>query len=72
MPQVTVTLAIDADTYQRFYAGGVRDVVATLADGRTLRFPAGILRHVVTHDGVNGRFVIRYSNEGKFTGIERA
>lgn len=72
MPQVTVTLAIDAEDYRRHYGGGVRDVVAVTNDGRTLRFPATILREVVTRDGVHGRFVIRYSEQGKFTGIERA
>ncbi len=72
MPEVTVTLAIDAEDYRRYYAGGVRDVVARSTDGRQLRFPANILRHVVTHSGVHGRFVIRYEANGRFTSITRA
>lgn len=71
MPEVSVTLAIDRDQYLKHYRDGVRDVVATSNDGKTLRFPANILRGVVTHDGVRGTFVISYSAQGRFTGIRR-
>ena len=72
MPEITVTLAIAAEEYLRHYRGGARDVVATSPEGRTLRFPASVLRRVVTRDGVHGRFVIRYSDEGRFLDITRA
>ncbi|MEM6641124.1 MAG: DUF2835 domain-containing protein, partial [Pseudomonadota bacterium] len=72
MPTVNVTLNIDADAYQRHYRGAVREVIAIADDGQRLRFPANILRDVVTRDGVHGRFVIRFDDTGKFLGIRRA
>lgn len=72
MPRLIVNLNISSDAYLRHYRGSARDVVATTDDGRSVRFPANILRSVVTHDGVCGSFSIEFDDRGKFVSIERA
>lgn len=69
--RILVELAISPSEYQQYYSGRVRAVVARALDGRTVRFPASVLTHVVGHDGVQGRFAIEFSSDGKFQGIER-
>ncbi len=69
--QVVVEIDIGADEYVRVYAGSARDVLATTTDGRTVRFPANILRPFVSHDGVRGRFEISYDSTGRFQNIRR-
>ncbi|TNC88271.1 DUF2835 domain-containing protein [Thalassolituus sp.] len=69
--EVIVDIYISADEYQRYYRGSASRVVATTSDGRTVQFPAGVLQRVVGHDGVRGRFAIRFSQAGKFESIER-
>ncbi len=71
MPRLTVTLSIDGDSYLRHYRDGVKDVVARTDDGRNVRFPANILRRVVTRDGIHGRFCIEFDAQGKFVSITR-
>ncbi|WP_430462679.1 DUF2835 domain-containing protein [Thalassolituus sp. LLYu03] len=71
MQQIVVDLSINAHEYQRYYSGQVRVVVARSLDGRTVRFPASVLQQVVSYDGVQGRFAIRFTGDGKFHSIER-
>lgn len=71
MPRLTVTLSIDSETYLSHYRGNVHDVVARTDDGRHVRFPANILRDVVSRDGVHGRFAIEFDAKGKFVSIMR-
>ena len=70
MPSVDVTLNIDADEFLRVYQGSARDVVARADDGRTLRFPAAILRRFVTREGIVGRFRIQFDGQGRFVDIQ--
>jgi hypothetical protein len=53
------------------YQGVVKDVVTRAVDGRTVRFPAHILRPFVTHDGVSGRFQIIFDDNHRFQTIKR-
>ena len=34
-----------------------------------IRLPAGVLRHVIRHDGIHGQFAIDTDDEGKFQRI---
>lgn len=72
MPQISVQLNINANDFIRLYQGVARDVVAISLDGRNVRFPAAILRPFVSHDGVQGRFVIEFDEAGKFVAVNRA
>lgn len=68
---LVVALAIPADELLRYYKGSARHVVATAENGQTLQFPANILRDLVTHDGVYGRFRIDFDERGRFREITR-
>lgn len=56
---------------RRYYAGSARQVAAVDELGRSVRFPADILRRYVAHDGVYGRFRIDFDAQGRFREIER-
>ncbi|BFM16429.1 hypothetical protein R50073_26120 [Maricurvus nonylphenolicus] len=71
MLSLVVNLMIPADEYQLMYQGVVKDVVTRAVDGRTVRFPAHILRPFVTHDGVSGRFQIIFDDDHRFQTIKR-
>ena len=71
MYEIIVRLAIDADEFVRLYSGSINQVVARADDGRTVKFPANILRPFVTHDGINGTFKIYFDQQNKFSHIER-
>ena len=69
--RILLELSISPAQYQQYYSGRVRAVVARALDGRTVRFPASVLQQVVGHDGVQGRFAIEFSPDGKFHSIRR-
>lgn len=68
---IVVDLVISANEYLRYYSGSASTVFATSVDGLKVRFPASVLQKVVTHDGIDGRFAITFSDAGKFEKIER-
>ncbi len=69
MARVIFDLYISASDYQQYYSGAVRMVQVVALDGRTVRFPANVLRGVVRHDGIRGRFAIDTDEQGKFQRI---
>jgi len=68
---IYVQLNISPEQFQRLYEGIVKTVNARSIDGRSVRFPANILRPFVTHAGVVGTFAIHFSDENRFQGIEK-
>lgn len=71
MKTIIVNLAISADEFQRLYEGNVKTVFAHSIDGRSIRFPAGILRPFVLHSGVRGTFEIEFDEDNRFKAIKR-
>lgn len=71
MRSIYVQLNISPEQFQRLYEGIVKTVNARSIDGRSVRFPANILRPFVTHAGVVGTFAIHFSDENRFQGIEK-
>lgn len=71
MYQLIVSLSIDRSEYLKYYSGAASEVITRSLDGRTVRFPANILRPFVTHDGIHGRFVLRYNQQHKFVDIKK-
>ena len=71
MSEYRFRLAISAEEYLAYYQGAVRQVVATLANGQRLQFPADSLRPFVTREGVHGEFVLRVNAQNKLQGLER-
>jgi hypothetical protein len=71
MPDIVFDLRLPADEYLRVYQGSARDVVTRAIDGRTVRFPANILKPYLLHAGIFGRFRIHFDEQGRFTRIEK-
>lgn len=64
-------LNLSAERYLSYYQGAARAVSVVSVDGRRVAFPAEHLRRFVTHDGVQGEFVLRFDADHKFIGLER-
>lgn len=71
MPQVRLQLHIPAEEMLDYYRGLKLQVFAIDDDGRSVRFPASILKRFVTTNGVHGRFMLDYDAHGKFVDIHR-
>ncbi len=71
METVRVFLRIPPRRYQAYYGGLVDVVVAQAADGRTVQFPARVLRPFVTQKGIEGMFEITFSSHKRFHSIVR-
>ncbi|MCC6207228.1 MAG: DUF2835 domain-containing protein [Gammaproteobacteria bacterium] len=69
--EITFTLNISPDEYLRYYQGAARHVVVRGRDGRTVQFPAGLLRGFVSHDGVHGEFRLRFDASNKLVSLDR-
>lgn len=55
----------------RYYAGEASVVLVRARDGRTVQFPANLLRRFVDHAGVHGSFVLRCDADNRLLSIER-
>ena len=69
--EYVVVLDISAAAYQRMYRGTAQHVLAEDLQGRRIRFPASALRPFVTHNGVNGLFVLRVDARNRLIDIRR-
>ncbi len=71
MQKVMVRLNISPERFQSYYQGIVESVVATTSDGRTVQFPARVLRPFLSYQGVQGTFEITFDAKLKFQTIRR-
>ncbi len=69
--QLIIDIRITAEEYLKSYSGVARTVFTRSRDGRSIRFPANILRPFVTRDGIDGSFVITFDENQKFQDIRR-
>jgi len=65
------SLSISAEKYQLYYQGTARFVRVQTEDGRSLKFPASELTKFVTHDGIQGRFEIKFNNQHKLVSLTK-
>ena len=71
MPAITFNLAITKEQMLKYYQGRAQTVTVTSIEGKTIQFPANILRQFVEEEGVYGKFTIEFDNNGKFSSISR-
>jgi hypothetical protein len=71
MPNICVSLHISSNDFLSYYEGAANTVLATASDGRKVRFPARVLRPYLTHDGIDGHFLIQFDDKHKFIGIKK-
>ena len=64
-------LSIPGDVYLSYYEGAARTVVVKSFDGRSIQFPANILRKFVNRDGIQGVFEVEFDEDNKFVNIRR-
>lgn len=64
-------LSITPQEYQKYYRGLVKWVLAKSSSGLKIRFPAAMLSAHITHNGINGRFVLEYTIQGKAVSLRQ-
>ena len=68
---LTVSLNISYDDFAAVYRGSAKHVFAQTMEGKSIRFPADILRPYLTRDGIHGAFQVKFDANHKFTGISK-
>ena len=71
MQELIIDLALPADRYLAWYRGQAGRVMMRSRDGRSISLPAHHLRPFLTHEGVYGSFVMRFTAQGKLVSLER-
>ena len=69
--RIRFALSIPGDVYLSYYEGTARAVVVESFDGRSIQFPANILRRFVTADGIAGIFEMDFDENNKFVSMRR-
>ncbi len=64
-------LALSYHKYIEVYRGNAEYVVARSFDGRTLRFPADILKPYLTREGIYGTFAITFDSHHKLQSLTK-
>lgn len=70
MNEILFILNFSVSEYMAYYEGVAKSVYVTCLDGRSLKFPAHVLRSHITQEGIRGVFVLEYDNN-KFKGIKK-
>ncbi len=65
------SLNISPDTYSAYYAGAVKSVVVQTDAGKTVQFPAAVLRQFLAHDGIHGVFEMEIDQNNKLVDFRR-
>ncbi|MAY41027.1 MULTISPECIES: DUF2835 domain-containing protein [unclassified Neptuniibacter] len=71
MQSITIEIKIPTEKYMLLYQGVAQNVYTRAIDGRSVQFPAKILKPFLLRDGINGRFNLFFDDQGKYKGIEK-
>ena len=71
MQELIIDVALPAERYLAWYRGQAKRVLMRSRDGRSISLPAHHLQPFLTHEGVYGSFVMRFTSEGKMVSLER-
>ncbi|MGB1238017.1 MAG: DUF2835 domain-containing protein [Pseudomonadales bacterium] len=71
MNKIVIDISISSDEYLKQYQQPGCVVSTVSRDGRSIRFPANILKPFLLHSGIRGSFCIVFDRSGKFQSIER-
>jgi len=64
-------LSLSYDEFSAVYKGHAQHVITQSFDGRTVRFPADILKPYLTRSGIHGTFTIHFDKNNKFKSLEK-
>ena len=71
MIEYEFTLHLSAEEYLQYYEGVAKAIQVVSKCGKTIQFPADIMREFVLISGVHGDFIVRLDNNNKFSSIKR-
>ncbi len=71
MNSVRFRLNLSTDEYIRYYQGSASFVLVRAHDGRTVKFPAGLLRRFVTREGIRGEFELQFDKRNKLSSMHK-
>ncbi|MFT5716549.1 MAG: hypothetical protein ACI9T7_000726 [Oleiphilaceae bacterium] len=71
MKKIIIDILITRDEWMKIYRGETNLVYARSRDGRSIQFPASILSKYTTYNGIEGSFVINFTDAGKFQSITK-
>ncbi len=71
MVVLTFRLSLSTDELLRYYRGDAKSVRALTVDGRSVQFPANVLREHVTPEGVYGTFSLRVDGNNRLVDFKR-
>ncbi len=71
MNEIHFILNISVSEYMAYYEGMAKAVHVSSLDGRSLQFPANVLRSHITQEGIRGVFALEYDDNNKFKGIRK-
>ena len=69
--QSIFSIDLEYDEARVFYTGAKNRVQVTAYDGKKITLPWSMLQRFFTPSGVQGRFVIQYTDEGKMLELKR-
>lgn len=69
--QVKFSLNIGRQEYLQYYQGQVKWVLVDSYCGKKVKFPANMLTSHVSHNGVQGEFILHYLTTGKAIKLEK-
>ncbi len=64
-------MKISQEEYLQYYAGKASFIQFRSEDGKRIQFPASALKPLITHQGVNGYFLIRFDKNHKLIELNK-
>lgn len=68
---IIVRLKIDYEKCLLYYSGKADWVSCKSIDGRSVKFPARVIKMIVSENGVDGLYRLRFKTDGTFYDISR-
>jgi len=64
-------MRISREEYLQYYAGEASFIQFHSDDGKTVQFPASAIKSLITHEGINGYFLIRFDKNHKLIELKK-
>ncbi len=69
MPTLLIEIVISPKELLRYYQGVAQTIIVHAVTGERVQLPASAFRSFVTPHGINGRFEVTFSEQGKLINI---
>jgi hypothetical protein len=71
MPTLLIEIVISPTELLKYYKGVAQTIMVHAVTGERVQLPASAFRQFVTPHGINGRFEVTFSEEGKLLNISQ-